>query len=160
MLDRVLRGEHREERIELARRSIDGDLPFAHRLEQRRLRFGRRAIDFVSQENLREHRTRLEFESARRITLHRYPRDIRGHEIGRELNAREVQAECARERADEQCLRGARHSFDQQVSAREKCDERVVDGSVLADDARSDRRTHLPEKIRALFDGEAHFKSA
>jgi hypothetical protein len=35
--------------LELVRRVRHGDLLFLHGLEQRRLRFGRRAIDFVGQ---------------------------------------------------------------------------------------------------------------
>ena len=36
-----------------------------HGFEQRRLRLGRRAIDLVGQQEMREHRTRLELEFLR-----------------------------------------------------------------------------------------------
>src|SRR2546430_11833946 len=43
VLDRVLRGDDHERIGELVRRVADSDLPLLHRLEQRRLHFGRGA---------------------------------------------------------------------------------------------------------------------
>ena len=36
--------------------ALDRDLPFLHHLEQRGLRLGRRAVDFVGQQQIGEHR--------------------------------------------------------------------------------------------------------
>ena len=49
-LDRVLRREHEERLGQRVRLAVDGDLPLLHRLEQRRLRLRRRAVDLVGEE--------------------------------------------------------------------------------------------------------------
>ena len=46
---RILRRKYGEHFVERARATIDGDLPFRHRLEQRRLRFCRCAIYLVGE---------------------------------------------------------------------------------------------------------------
>ena len=59
LLDRVLRGQHQErlgQRIGLV---ADGDLPLLHRFEQRALHLGRRAVDFVGQDDVGEDRALL-----------------------------------------------------------------------------------------------------
>src|SRR5687768_14992823 len=42
--------------------AVNGYGSLLHRLQQRRLRFCRRAIDFVGQQQLREHGTLIEYE--------------------------------------------------------------------------------------------------
>ena len=56
LLDRVLRGQHEERIGELVPHAADRDLPLLHRFEQRGLRLGRRAVDFVGQNHVREQR--------------------------------------------------------------------------------------------------------
>ncbi len=60
--------------------------------------------------------------------------DVRRHEVGRELDAREIRAEDACECADEQRLGHARHAFDERVAAGKDGNERLFDDVVLADD--------------------------
>ncbi len=62
-LDRVLRGQHEERRVQRVTSPPDGDLVLLHRLEQRRLRLGRRAVDLVGQNHVGEHRARDELAS-------------------------------------------------------------------------------------------------
>ncbi len=50
LLDRILRGDGKEGFGQIVGRASDGDFPFLHGLQQRRLRLGRRAIDFVGQQ--------------------------------------------------------------------------------------------------------------
>ena len=64
LLDGVLRGEHEERLLELQRVAADGDGVLLHRLEQRRLRLRRGAVDFVRQDHLRKDRPLLEDELA------------------------------------------------------------------------------------------------
>ena len=59
LLDRVLRREHEERLLELERRAADRDLLLLHRLEQRRLHLGRRAIDLVGENDVGEDRPLL-----------------------------------------------------------------------------------------------------
>ncbi len=65
VLDRVLRGDHDERVGQRAGLALDRDLALLHRLEQRRLRLGRRAVDLVGQQQVREHRALAEPELAR-----------------------------------------------------------------------------------------------
>ena len=56
LLDGVLRGEHEERLGQLERLPADGDLLLLHRLEQRRLHLGRRAVDLVGEHDVGEDR--------------------------------------------------------------------------------------------------------
>jgi hypothetical protein len=60
------------------------------------------------------------------------PEDVRGHEVGRELDARELQVEHPREGAHEQRLAEARHALEEAVPAREEAGEHAVDDVALA----------------------------
>ena len=51
--------------------------------------------------------------------------DVGGHQVGRELDARELAAEHVRERARQQRLGHAGHAFDQRVLAGEDHDQRL-----------------------------------
>ena len=65
VLDRVHRREHGERLGQGVARAVDGHAPLLHRLEQRRLGLGRRAVDLVAQEHVREDRPGAEDELAR-----------------------------------------------------------------------------------------------
>ena len=56
VLDRVLRRHHQEWPRQRVGRAADGDLLFAHRLQQRRLHLRRRAVDLVGQDEVVEQR--------------------------------------------------------------------------------------------------------
>ena len=56
LLDRILRRQHEQRPIELMAHAADRDLILLHRLEQRRLRLRRRAIDLVGQDDVGEDR--------------------------------------------------------------------------------------------------------
>jgi hypothetical protein len=96
LLDRVLRREHEErlgQRVVLA---PDGDLVLLHRLEQRGLGLGRRAVDLVGQDDVGEDRARTNLNSRRPVAgllEHLGAGDVAGHQVGRELDAVERQVE-------------------------------------------------------------------
>ena len=77
-LDRVLRGEHEERVGQLAGVAADADLALGHRLEQRRLHLGGRAVDLVGEDDVGEHRAPLDVE-----VLGRRAPDARADEVGR-----------------------------------------------------------------------------
>ena len=52
LLDRVLRGQHQERVRQRERLAADGHLALLHRLEQRALHLGRRAVDLVGQDDV------------------------------------------------------------------------------------------------------------
>ena len=97
LFDGVLGGEHEERRIQGVGAAGDGDFVLLHRLEHGGLRFGGGAVDFIGEDDVREHRALGEFESA--FTAGEFLQnvgagDVHGHQIGRELDAAEAQAHC------------------------------------------------------------------
>src|SRR5690606_39561168 len=75
----------------------------------------------------------------------------RGHEVRRELDAREAGVQGAGEDADEERLRGAGHTLQERVPAREEGDERLVDHLVLPDHARGDLLPNARQLLRNDF---------
>ena len=135
-LDRVLGREHEERALELVRLPGRGDVVLLHRLEQGGLRLRRRAVDLVGEDDLRKNRPRHEPQHARAVLLveHLGARDVRRHQIRRELDALEAKVENRRERLDQQRLRQPGHARDQAVASREQGDEHLVHHLVLPDD--------------------------
>ena len=109
-------------------------MPLFHGLEQRALRFGRRAIDLVGEHELREHGSLVELEPAAVAVEDGHAEHVGGQKIARELNAVVAQAESLRERVRERGLADARHVLDEQVAAREQAGQRELELAVLADD--------------------------
>ena len=114
--------------------AIDAHLALLHRLEQGGLGLGGRAVDFIGEQEGGEDRplderklVALEVENIR-------ARDVRRHEIGRELDAVEFAAQHPRERAHEQRLGHAGHALNERMMAGKDRDERLVDHVLLADD--------------------------
>ncbi len=135
-LDRVLRGEHEERPIELVGPAGGGDVVLLHRLEQRRLRLRRRAVDLVGEDDLREDRPVREPQRARAVLLleNLGAGDVGRHQVGRELDPLEAQVEDLGNRLDEQRLGQAGHAGDEAVPAGEERHQDLVDDLVLADD--------------------------
>ncbi|MNP12567.1 hypothetical protein D3C76_1048040 [compost metagenome] len=61
------------------------------------------------------------------------PGDIAGHQVRGELDTRELAAETAGQRPDQQRLAQARHTFEQYVAAGKQRGQHVVDDRVLSD---------------------------
>jgi hypothetical protein len=139
LLDRVLGREHVEglrQRVGLAAR---GHARLLHRLQQRGLGLRRGAVDLVGEQEVAEHRAGDEAKVplAGRLVLleHLAAGDVRGHEVGGELHARELEVEGLGQAADEQGLGEAGHADEQAVAAAEQAHEQEVDDVLLADDA-------------------------
>ena len=109
-----------------------------HRFEQRGLRLRRRAVDFVRQHDVREDRPGREHHlpaSRGRVFLDEVRAgDVRRHQVGRELDTRELQVEHARHRVNEQRLRQTRCTDDQAVATDEQRVQHLRDHLVLTDD--------------------------
>src|SRR6185436_6097856 len=62
VFDRILSREYREDRRQGIGIAVDCDLAFFHRFQQRGLRFGRRTVDLVCQQDVGEYRTTPQVE--------------------------------------------------------------------------------------------------
>src|ERR1051326_5710491 len=114
-LQRILCGQYEERRIQFVCPLADGYAAFFHRLEQRRLGFGGGSIDLVRQQDVRKDGPRLEIEEffAHGVLLN----DVRTcnigrHEIGCELNSRELQVHDIRESRDQFRLSQSGYAFE------------------------------------------------
>ena len=109
-----------------------------HGFEQRRLRLGRRAVDFVRQQDVGKDRARNKSPGAMAGGSVLFDDvgsgDVGRHQIGRELDALENQAQRLGQRANQQSLRGSRQAGDQAVAADEERNEHLLDHFFLSDD--------------------------
>ena len=137
-LDRVLRREDVERLLQLIRASLDRDAVLLHRFEERRLGFRRRAVDLIGEHDVREDRPWRKHHLAparRRIFLDEIcSGNVRGHQVRRELNPRELQVEHARERVNEERFGEPWHADDEAVAADEERQQHLGDDVLLPDD--------------------------
>ncbi len=105
--------------------------------KQRRLRLGRGAVDFVGQQDVGEDRPFDEAKTPLAVLVffqHVGAGDVRGHQVGRELDAFELHVQNAGQRADHQRLRQPRHALQQAMPAGEDGGEHLLDDLVLPND--------------------------
>ena len=62
------------------------------------------------------------------------PIDVGGHQVGRELDARELQVQRLGQRPHQHGLAQARHAFQQRMAARDHADQHMVNHIILPDD--------------------------
>ena len=110
-------------RLERIRLAVDRHLVLLHRLEQRRLRLRRGAVDLVDQQDVGEDRPGPELELVRALVEDVDARDVRREQVGRELDPREVDVERARERLREHRLPHAREVLDDHVPLGEQAED-------------------------------------
>ena len=127
VLDRVLRRDHEERRLEPMCRALDRRLALLHRLEERRLGLRRSTVDLVREEEVGEDRPRPELEVAVALVPDRRAGDVRGHEVGGELDAREAHAQDLREGPGRERLREARVVLEQDVPVREEPEQHELE---------------------------------
>ena len=127
----------------------DGDLALLHRLEQRALHLGRRPVDLVGQHQVGEDRAERHLELAELLVVDPRADDVGGHEVGRELDALELDAERVREGLHRQRLGQPGHALDEQVAAGHEGDDHPLEQHVLADDDPLDLVEHLLERCLA-----------
>ena len=155
-LERVLRGQDEERWLEQVAFARDRHLLLLHRLQQRRLRLGRRPVDLVRQQQVGEDRSGLEAELALAVLLDQDVRadDVGRHQVGRELDAVEGAVEHVGDRPHEHRLAQAGHAFEQRVAVGDEADQRLPDELVLADDDCLDLGLDRSRAICELLDGK------
>jgi len=140
LLDRVLRGDDEERGGQLARLAVQRHLPLLHRLEQRALRLGRRAVDLVGEHDRMEDRPGVEAERMRLRVVDRHAEHVGRQEVARELHARVLESQRRRQRLRQRRLADPGDVLDQQVPAGEQAGQREPQRRGLADDDALDLR--------------------
>ena len=87
VLDGVLGRDDHERPGQLVCALLDCDAALLHGLQQPRLRLRRGAVDLVDEDDVREHRPRIELEAGLALVEDHRPDCIRREQIGRALNA-------------------------------------------------------------------------
>ena len=123
VLDRVLRREDEERPLERPRHPVRRHLPLLHRLEQRGLGLRRRAVDLVGEQQVREDRARPELEVAVALVPDRRAGDVRGQQVGRELDAAEAEPARLGKGARGQRLRQPGHVLEQDVAVGQEAEQ-------------------------------------
>ena len=134
LLDGILRGKHEERFVELVGLVADGDLLFLHRFEQRALHLGRRAVDFVGENQIGEDRPFARAEAAGLRIVNLRADDVGGQHVRRELQAREFDVHAIRQRFHGERFGEARHAFEQNVAVGQQADDQPLGEILLADD--------------------------
>jgi hypothetical protein len=158
-LERVLRREDDERLIEDVGLLPDGDAVLLHGFEERALRLRRGAVDLVREDDVGENRPFAELErlvTLLRLVDDRRAEDVGGHEVGRELDAREVERERLGQRAHEHRLAETGHTFEQGVATGEHARGDAVDDLAVADDRLRDLLAQLADVVAELRDLRAH----
>jgi hypothetical protein len=132
VLDRVLGRDHHERPFKCVSGAVDRDLPLLHALEQRGLRFRRRPVDLVAQDDVRKHRPLPEPEALAMVVPHVHAGHVRGEQVGRELDPAPRAAERAGQRLREHGLADAGHILEKDVSLGHEADHRQADDIVLS----------------------------
>ena len=133
-LDRVLRRHHQERLGQPVGLAPDRDLTLLHRFQQRALHFGGGAVDLVGQDEVGEDRPQRNLELTELLVVDAGADNVGGHQIGRELDALELATDRLRQRLDGHRLGQTRHTFDEQVTAREQRDDHALEQRVLSND--------------------------
>jgi hypothetical protein len=110
------------------------DLPLLHRLEQRRLHLCGRAVDLVREQQVGEDRPAPRRELAGLLHEHHRAREVGGQQVGRELDAGELEVEHLAQRLHRERLREAGQTLDEQVTAAEQRHHHALEQRALADD--------------------------
>ena len=113
-------------RVELSGVAVEGHLSFLHHFEERRLGFGRSAVDFVDEEHLCEDRSRVEIKLLCAEVEDRGAQDVGRHEVGGELHAAKVGTNESGEGFGQEGFGHTGHAFEQHVAVgHERCEEQM-----------------------------------
>ena len=132
-IHRVLRRQHHQGAREGIGHAVHRDLTLLHDLQQRGLRLGRGAVDFIGQHDLAHNCAGTVLHVAGKAG-HGEAGDIRRGDIRRELDALERAGERTRQRAGQRRLAHARHILDEHMAFAQQRREHQFNHVVLAHD--------------------------
>ena len=109
------------------------DLVLLHRLKQSGLCFGRRPVDFISEDHVRKNRAAHEkhFPSLASVLQDFGAGNVGRHEVGGELDALEFEMEDPGNGLDQQRLGQSRRPRNQAMTARQQRDKNLFDDLML-----------------------------
>ncbi len=145
-LDRILRREDEEGLVEGVCLSLHGHPMLLHCFEQRRLRLRRRTVDLVGEYDVGEDRTLREYHvsPARSVVLNDLGAgDVARHQVGRELDAVELEIDDLCNRMNQEGLRESRDADDDAVSSAQDRSQNEVDHPLLSHDELVELREDL-----------------
>jgi hypothetical protein len=133
-----------------------------HRLEERRLRLRSGAIDLIGKEEIRKDRSRFEAECLLATLV--LDDDVRAdnigrHEVGRELDASELEVHRLPERSHEHRLAKPRHAFEEHVASSEEGDQHSLEDLLLTNHHLRHLVAHAPEHGAEALDLRGGFGS-
>ena len=154
--ERVLGGQHQERQVQLVLGAGHRHRLLLHGFEQRRLGFRRRAVDLVGEHHVAEDRTGLEGEVALPGLVfedHAGADDVGRHQVGGELDAREVKVQGGAEALHQQRLAQPGHAFQKGMAAAQQAGEQAVDDVAVPHDGLGDFAAdarHVGAELRHL----------
>jgi len=133
--------------------AADGDALLLHRLQQGGLGARAGTVDLIGHQQLAEHRAGHEAEAAPPFGLiqHLAADDVGRHEVGGELDALGRKAEDDAQGLDQPALAQARHADQQDMTARQQCDQGLIDYFLLAEDHPANGGSHLHDTNAQCF---------
>ena len=150
LLDRVLRGQDEERLLERERFVADRDLMLLHRLQQRRLHLGRRPVDLIGQDEVREDRTLAGTERPFPRIIDQRADQVGRKQVRRELDAVELAMDRGRQRLDGRGLRQPGDALEQDVAPGQQRDQQPRKHQVLPDQDLANLRFDPFELVRIL----------
>ncbi len=132
--------------------AADGHLLLLHRLQQRALHLGGRAVDLVRQQEVGEDRPLLHREVAGALVVDHGADQIGGEQIGGELDPVESGRDGGRQGPHRQGLGQAGHTLQQHVAIGEQADEESLQHRPLAHDDAAQLLHQLRGETRVLLE--------
>ena len=135
VLDGVLGGQHQEGPGQREGLVADGDLLFLHGLQQRALHLGRRAVDLVRQDDVREHGALLDRELGGLTVEDGRSGHVGREQVGGELDPLESGVQGLGQGADRQGLGQAGHPLEQDVAAGQQAQQQAIEEAIRKQDS-------------------------
>src|SRR5207249_1859852 len=148
--DRVLRRQHQERGRQGESLLADRHLPFLHCLQQRGLHLRRRTVDLVGQDEIREDGAELGIKGAGVLVVDAGADQVRGDQVGRELDSLELTVDDPGGGFNRQRLGQSGYPLDQHMAACQERDQNPLQHQVLTDDDLLDLDQNLAHCGRRL----------